>query len=95
MPADALRPDGVPGTSRGVREANATAVANAAVYGDVFKWHLADGAFFNLCSLWAVGSDCFVLCHRRRCPVVAFAERYGTYVNGSVGRRSSCPALCT
>ena len=41
MPADALEPDGVPGTSPGSSGRRiATAVANAAVYGDDFKWHL-------------------------------------------------------
>ena len=50
MPADALEPDGVAGASPGSSGRRiATAVANAAVYGDDFKWHLdADPVRFFL-----------------------------------------------
>ena len=53
MPADALEPDGVPGASPGSSGRRiATAVANAAVYGDDFKWHLdADPVRFFFQSL--------------------------------------------
>ena len=66
MPADALEPDGVPGTSPGSSGRRiATAVANAAVYGDDFKWHLdADPVrfFFNLCSLWTIRLTTVLFC---------------------------------
>ena len=44
MPADALEPDGIPGAMSAARDGGesrvAVAVANAAVHGDDFKWHL-------------------------------------------------------
>ena len=46
MPADALEPDGVPGAMSSTLDGDGsqsrvgTVVANAAVYGDEFKWHL-------------------------------------------------------
>ena len=44
MPADALEPDGIPGAMSSARDGGtsriATVVANAAVYGDNFQWHL-------------------------------------------------------
>ena len=39
MPADALEPDGIPGGMGGGSRIT-TAVGNAAVYGDDFKWHI-------------------------------------------------------
>ena len=85
MPADALEPDGIPGATSsaacggdedggGFDSRIATAVANAAVYGDDFQWHLdMDPASLD--------------------PTSPFAERYGLYVNRSVGRPLFVSAL--